>query len=223
MQAIVFDCFDTLVDSGTQLVVGSIRVLRRLGLEIDPRPVTTFWRQAHRHYCNGPFACDAELLRRSFDDTLALLGYRIRCSHAEELLDSMQKQKLFAEARPVLERLYPHYRLFVASNGDRAVLETCLAPVSDLLSGILSSEELRCYKPHAHFYSGMLDHFGLEVDQTLYVGDDLVDDFIGPREQGLAAQLVHVPPSDSTKALHARDLTTMAERLLDQKRPTGDP
>ena len=85
----------------------------------------------------------------------------------------------------VLPRLKRHARVVIASNSDTAPLNANVARAGLDLDAVVSSEELRAYKPHPRFYERLLERLGTTPDQIVFVGDTLDGDVLAPRRAGI--------------------------------------
>ena len=58
------------------------------------------------------------------------------------------------------------------------------------IANVFTSEDLRMYKPSPEFYRAILQKMGWDVSESLFVGDNLVDDVAGPKAIGMKAVLL---------------------------------
>ena len=55
---------------------------------------------------------------------------------------------------------------------------------------IYTSENMKVYKPEKKFYETILEMSGWNVNECLFIGDNLVDDVAGPQSIGMKAILI---------------------------------
>jgi putative hydrolase of the HAD superfamily len=133
----------------------------------------------------------------------------------QELFDHFARPdswRIDPEATATLQALAARgYRLGLASNYDSR-LRRVVAGLPDLspLQHLVISSEVGWRKPAPEFYAALSRQVGLEAGQILYVGDDLVNDYLGARACGLPA-LLYDPDGRATvpfqRVGHLRDLT----------------
>ena len=101
--------------------------------------------------------------------------------------------RLFADVEPVIGQLSEMgLKLCVASNFDsrlRRVWAGLDETGIDTHSLVISSE-VGARKPGRQFYDAVLERLGHKASETLFVGDDLVNDVRMPRELGFDAVLI---------------------------------
>jgi putative hydrolase of the HAD superfamily len=98
-----------------------------------------------------------------------------------------QRQRLFPEAREVLEKLSQRYRLGLLTNGapdlqrEKIVASSC----EDLFSAIVISGEHGIGKPEPAIFEHLLQELGVTADEVIMVGNSLERDIAGARAAGI--------------------------------------
>lgn len=93
--------------------------------------------------------------------------------------------KLYPEIKTVLNKLMQNYLVFIGSNTDNDVLANVMHKNGIAVHKVYTSENLKCYKPAAQFFTKILDDNGLSPNEVLFVGDSITDDIMGPKELGM--------------------------------------
>jgi 2-haloalkanoic acid dehalogenase type II len=134
---------------------------------------------------------------------------------------------LFDDALPFLQHLDAlRVPVCIVSNIDREDIEGAIAFHRLPLSRIVTSEDVRAYKPRAEVFQAGLDLLGLTRHQVLHVGDSRSSDLAGARAMGIPVAWVN----RSTKTLSTDDplpdiivsnLAELGELLVRGKERTG--
>ena len=73
----------------------------------------------------------------------------------------------------------------VITNGDRADVEHALTSTQLPVEALITSEDVRSYKPRADIFKAALEHLGLKPEEVLMVGDSLKYDLEPARALGI--------------------------------------
>jgi 2-haloacid dehalogenase/putative hydrolase of the HAD superfamily len=105
----------------------------------------------------------------------------------------------------------------VVSNVDRADLEAALSYHRVSFAAVVTSEDVRAYKPSPRMFRQGLAALGLQVDEVLHVGDSLTADVEGAQGLGISAIWVNrrqrPVPGDMDPANVIGDLADLAVQL----------
>ena len=94
---------------------------------------------------------------------------------------------LYPEAREAIDALRDRYTLAVLSDADADFLHDNVARNSLAIDTVISSEEVRAYKPHVSMFREGCARLDVEPAQAVYVGDSAWADVAGARHAGLRA------------------------------------
>ena len=91
-------------------------------------------------------------------------------------------------AKDLLEYLYPHYNLYILSNGFRGLQETKMkaAGLFEYFKDIILSDDIKVNKPHAELYQYAFTRTGSKPEDSIMVGDSWKNDVIGASNVGLS-------------------------------------
>ena len=126
-----------------------------------------------------------EIRRLAFERTLETIGCPDRdlAAHlnAVYLKHRFEDIELYPDVIPALDRLAPHFKLGLLSNGnsypDRCGLEGRFAFV-------VFSQDVRVRKPDRRIFEITVRKAGCPLDELLHVGDSLRNDVMGANEAG---------------------------------------
>jgi HAD superfamily hydrolase (TIGR01549 family) len=115
-------------------------------------------------------------------------------------------------ASDLLRQLSTEYRLGIVSNfrdGERMRVWLSYNSLTDYFNScIVISEEVGIRKPHPRLFEIALDCLEIdEAEHAVYIGDDPLEDILGPQLKGLRVQLVD--RSNPDKSHRLRDAVTM--------------
>lgn len=110
---------------------------------------------------------------------------------AEEIIQPQfahwQRPKLFADTRPFLSAA-ERIPVYILSNIDSEDVIEAVQHHRLEVNGILSSEDVRSYKPRPELFEEALRIYGLKREEVLHIGDSLTNDVAGA--QGVDIQAV---------------------------------
>ncbi len=191
LQAVLFDAYGTLLDTGTGSVEAAGRILQKNGREdIPPAGFYARWKELHAHHMGAvrPFANEEEIYRLDLRELYQ--EYNI-CGEADKdvaaMLAVLGTRTPYPEAGGVLRRLAREVEVYIASVTDTKPLQQDLERGGLCVRRVFTSEGLRCYKPDPAFYTAILEELGIRPEEALFVGDSLINDVLGPQRVGIPA------------------------------------
>ncbi|MBQ7337570.1 MAG: HAD family hydrolase [Clostridia bacterium] len=214
---IIYDVYGTLISTGTGSVDATRKILMQsrspVAAALDPQEVYRDWKAFHRenidrvnaalfdtekHLSEVEFVNEREIFTRD----LARIYQRYGIdgdpqTDVQPMLDSLSARALFPEVRCALLALSQQYRQAIGSTTDTAPLlqnfartALCEMDGTPLFSYVFTSEMLGVYKPQREFYLRILEQAGWRAEETVFVGDSITDDVLGPRAVGLRTVLL---------------------------------
>ncbi|PQP32943.1 hypothetical protein C6A36_01815 [Desulfobacteraceae bacterium SEEP-SAG10] len=175
IKLVAFDCDGVMFDTKESNTAYYNQILGRFG-----RPAMTAEQFA---YCHSHTADQA--IAKLFDDEesfRAAQSYRKSMSY----LPFLKYMEMEPYLKPLIETLRPRYKTAVATNRsdtmDRVISEHGLEGYFDL---VVCASDVDHPKPHPDQLIKILEHFGIEPCDSLYVGDSELDE--------IAAKAAEVP------------------------------
>ncbi len=235
VKALTFDLFGTILDLAGSLERPIAEWLREHAAddagEIAPTEFWSVWRARQRieQYQDtivmmGHSGYRA-VARRALVWTAARFGLHPDASAIDALMQAWWQLRPFDDVRPALERLKPHYRLVVLSNGEPDFLDHLASrQVEWPFDAVISVNEVGAFKPHPAVYRHAAARLGLEVGQCLMVSANSFD-VMGARMcgfRGIYVNRYRWPFEDTTARPDAvvGDFTELADTLLDRSEGT---
>ncbi|MEY7851996.1 haloacid dehalogenase type II [Natrarchaeobius sp. A-rgal3] len=170
IEAVAFDSFSTLVDVESSKKALPDRI-------DDPERIATVWRrQALEYSMLANFLDEYETYydchRMGLEYAADLFGLDLTPVEIESINEVYYDLEPFDDVAPALADLVAAgYDPYVISNGDMAMLEAMVETlaVGDLLSAVVSADDIRTFKPHAKLYGYAAERAGVPVDRTVHV------------------------------------------------------
>lgn len=189
MKAIIFDAFGTLfrVTSGGSANT-IIKNITDYGVIVNEKNFHEEWKSYYNTHTSDN--CEFMTERDIFISRIQMFydKYHVKRNaenDADALLEKAFERKAYPETKNVLNKLMKNYQIFIGSNTDNDVLESVMKKNSITVHKVYTSENLKCYKPAAQFFTKILDDNDLSPDDVLFVGDSITDDILGPKAIGM--------------------------------------
>ncbi len=225
LRGIVFDLDGTLFDHDASTRAALAEWLPRLGAVAGERLTRAWFAAEDEHFeswRSGLITFD-EQRRRRLRDLLPLLGRPVGSDADLDVifsgfLDAYERAwRGYVDVRPALDRLVGRgLVLGVLTNGTvtQQQAKVVAIGVSELVTAVVTAEELGHAKPDARTYAEACRRIGLAPAEVLHVGDRHDLDVIAARAAGLSAW--HLDRDDlrlEPAAARVADLTELADRL----------
>lgn len=186
IKTVVFDAFDTLfrVENGASASYIIDRITKS-GHTVDKTEFFTYWKAYYKE--NTADTADFKTEREIFTSRIQMFYNKYDISRnaandADFLMYNAAKRAAFDDVIPTLSYLKEKFNIYIGSNTDNDVLSSVIQHNDINVDRIYTSESLKCYKPSEQFYIAIAKDNGLRHDEVLFVGDNLVDDVLGPQQ-----------------------------------------
>jgi len=189
LDGVFLDMYGTLT-TGDRAAVEAVcsRVIADTGVAVSPGELAITWGErffAAMEETNGhAFETLLQLEARTLHQTMAELGRTIDpWAYVSDLTRYWRDPPLQPEV-PEFLRLF-RLPICIVSNADRADVEIALARHRITVAGLVTSEDVRAYKPDPRVFQAALEVTGWRPQRVLHVGDSLHSDVGGARRSGL--------------------------------------
>jgi 2-haloacid dehalogenase/putative hydrolase of the HAD superfamily len=195
IRALLLDFYGTLVAEDDPIVAEiCAKVHATADRDCQPRQVGTHWWAEFRADMATSFGPDFITQRAiavsSLSRTLAHFGSPLDAARlCAPQFDFWQRPELFPESRDFLAAL--DIPVCVVSNIDRADVLAAIGYHRLPLETVLTSEDVRAYKPRVEIFAAALERLGRRPDEVLQVGDSLTADIGGAHALGIPAVWVN--------------------------------
>jgi FMN hydrolase / 5-amino-6-(5-phospho-D-ribitylamino)uracil phosphatase len=190
IRAVAFDLDETLWPI-TPVILGAEAAMRTWITEHAPQALPQFSREAMQARRARMLEKDPSIehdVRRlrlaSIHEGFAEAGLSADIADAafEVFKHARNQVACFDDAEPALKRLKPHYRLASISNGFADLEAIGMAHWFEVS---IAAHEIGVAKPDIEIYLACARRLKLEPAEILYIGDDPLNDVIGPRVAGM--------------------------------------
>ncbi len=202
VRLIAFDFFGTLA-TNTLDVWGRtfVHVVEDQGLVVAPDTLWGEWRKREVTFretrtnmddpsASPPFRTYWDAWREAFAGAFEALGLPgDPDAAATRCIEDHATRDAFPDASPALEALGGG-RLAIMSNADDRFLQGSIAHNGWSFGTVVSSEQVRAYKPNPRIFEALCEQAQVPPDQVLYVGDSPYDDAHGAKLTGMRTVLV---------------------------------
>lgn len=177
VETVTLDSFTTLVD-----VHGPTR--KALLEHVDePDPVATLWRSRAVDYrMVATFLDEYETYRETTRDALeyalAVHGHDLTVPEIDGIVGTFEHLPVFDDVRGSISRLVDAgYDVAIVSNGEPDLLASIVerAEIGDLLSAVVSADEIRSYKPDAAIYEHGAERTDTPIDRIAHAATPWYD------------------------------------------------
>lgn len=195
LDGVFLDMYGTLT-TGDRATVEAVcaAVIRDTGVRRTARDLAVTWGERFFAAMDTAGADGFETLlqieTRTLRETMAELGVALEPDrYAARLTDYWRNPPLQPEV-PEFLRVFPR-PICIVSNADRIDLDAALTRHGIRVAGVVTSDDVRSYKPNPRIFEAALELTGWRHARVLHVGDSLHSDVGGARRAGLRAGWVN--------------------------------
>ena len=225
LRAVFLDFYGTVVAEDNP-VIGRIstRIAAASPQEPAPREIWSFWYQEFLRLCRTSYglafrlerALEMESMQRTLDHFAAPLDAEEMC---QGLFDYWARPDIFQESPEAIEAC--PLTVCLVSNVDNADLASALAHAKLSFEFVVTSEDVRGYKPRPEMFARALSLLGVRPDEALHVGDSLSSDVAGAKAAGIAAVWINrdgrnIPPGGQKPDYVWTDLSGLGQLVREE-------
>jgi HAD superfamily hydrolase (TIGR01549 family) len=230
VEAVLFDLFDTLLllESSDTYYLPSLKKLHELlvknGINVPFADFSrVYFEVRDKFYSESRKSLEEPHFNVRVSQTLRRLGIKLSVSDpiikgatmafAEEF---MRYVSVDAEALDVLQKLHGKYKLGLVSNfaipecGWKLLDKFCLRPFFDV---VIISGEVNRRKPSPEIFEKALKMLNVKASETVFVGDMLDLDIMGPKSVGMKTILIKRRPIENADIKPDKVITHLSELL----------
>ncbi|MBR1598948.1 MAG: HAD family hydrolase [Lachnospiraceae bacterium] len=190
----IFDCFGTLIDTGMGSIEATARILKNVDANENADAFYKEWKDIKKKMMyEHPFRNEKTLFELSLGEMFLKYGIKADASkEVEPMIRTLFSQRIvFPETRELLHGLDDkgvEYAIGSTTDTDSILHYLSLNKLN--IKKIYTSEDMQVYKPNPLFYTTILKSCGWNVDECIFVGDNLIDDIKGPQSIGMKTVLI---------------------------------
>ena len=188
--ALSFDCYGTLIDWETGLLVVLRRWAEDHGVRAsDEQLLNTFGEIESRIEAAHPRELYPDILARTMRDLGEHLGAPVNEVEARALATSVGDWPAFEDSADALARLAARYQLIVLSNVDRESFAESARRLGDVFTSVITAQDVGEYKPSPRSFEALDDErrrLGIADGRLLHVAQSLFHDHVPAQAARLA-------------------------------------
>lgn len=190
IKAIFLDFYGTLVHEDDEIIPFICKEIQETAkVDCEVREIGKYWWGVFSHMFQNSygdaFRPQRELGLQSLRETIA--KFQASCV-AEELIqkqfDHWQKPQIFADTIPFLNDI-AGYQVYILSNIDSADAHAATQYHGIKVDDILTSEDVKAYKPRPELFLEALRRHQLSVNEVIHIGDSYLSDVVGAGNLGI--------------------------------------
>ena len=212
-----FDCYGTLIDWER----GILSALEPLLSRSQDRPSASDLLRLYGQYereaqTQTSFINYRAVLGQVMKSLATHLAVDINPEEEKRLAESIKDWRPFPDTVPALKILKARFKLGIISNVDVDLFRSSETQLQVSFDWVVTSEQLRSYKPSEHNLRYATSTFGVDAYQLVHVAQSLYHDIVPARALGIKTVWVNRQGAASTPMLDVRpdlevpDLQTLA-------------
>jgi 2-haloacid dehalogenase/putative hydrolase of the HAD superfamily len=188
-KGLLLDFYGTLVEEDEGPIVDVCKEIADLADgPVDWQDLGNEWWRIFSELCetshDDTFLLEKEIERRTFEIVLERYDVTLPdMSRVDTMYEHWKTPAIFPETRDVLAKC--DIPMSIVSNIDNDALEAAMAFHNLSFELVVTSEDLKSYKPRPELFLKGLELLGMEATEVLHVGDSLFSDVRGAKELGI--------------------------------------
>ncbi|MFD2445319.1 HAD family hydrolase [Bacillus sp. CGMCC 1.16607] len=189
IKAIFLDFYGTVVQEDEESLIKICHKIKEHSItESSAIEIGHYWMGKFTHLINScqgeKFSPQREISANSLKDTLLHFN---STANEDELLEIMftpwKNPAIFTDAIEFFEK--NTLPIYILSNVDQSDISEAINLLHLKVDGVITSEDVRAYKPHSEMFEYALKLSGLSPEEVLHVGDSLTGDVLGANQVGI--------------------------------------
>ncbi|MEK0313340.1 HAD family hydrolase [Cohnella sp. 56] len=194
-KAIFLDFYGTVVHEDDVYIEDICkRLLSSSSVSANPKEIGDYWwksmssnfKTSHGNH----FKLQRELELESLSDTIQYFRSSENPHEISDILyEHWMRPEIFEDSKEFIKR--NTIPIYVLSNIDRSDITSAIAYNNLEFNYIITSEDVRSYKPRPEMFERTLKDSGLNPNEVLHVGDSLTSDVSGANSMGIPVAWVN--------------------------------
>jgi len=187
---VTFDCYGTLIDwdRGVHSFLTSLLIQKRVSVPVDE--VMRSWQAFQFKMVQEPFRRYRVVLGSSLEEALRRFKVGYDPDDGHRFAHAMGSWRPFKDVAEGLVRLKRKFRLGIISNTDKDIIARTLTYLGVEMDLVITSEEMRAYKPSAKGFEEALKRMETPPDRVLHAAFGAAYDLGPARAVGMKRALV---------------------------------
>ena len=198
IKSVIFDMYETLFPNSSESWLEVFRsIVETQHLAVSSNKLWAVWKAKDKVFRqerinlqnpfeSPPFRTYFMSWKDTFSNTFTELGLVGDAEHAANCcIKRMAEKPPFDDTLPTLTLLSGEFDLGILSNADNAYALPLIDRYALPVKCVVTSETAKAYKPHPEAFKMILERMEVSSRQSLYVGDNPLDDIWGGAMSGL--------------------------------------
>jgi 2-haloacid dehalogenase len=220
-QYMTFDCYGTLIDWETGLIRSIEPILKKYEKRIKPLEILSLYSKFESEAENKKFVKYSEILIEVMEKIL--LSYNIDPAPGDErsLVNGIKQFKPFKDTIDALKIFRQKYKLGLVTNTDNDIFEITNKTLEVNFDYVLTSEDIRCYKPATRFFLKMIEDLKCRPQEIVHVAQSIYHDIQPVKKLGIMS--VHINRSEYRQRFGATpEAAGKADMVVDDLKALSD-
>lgn len=191
---ITFDCYGTLIDWESGMLVALRPVLSRVGHSVSDLQILQLYGEIEADLEAGPYLPYRQILAKTVRGIGSRLGVDVSDEEGWAFAESLAQWKPFTDTVPALQSLAKRFRLGIVSNVDDDLFAETgkkLTPVE--FDVVVTAQQMQSYKPAQRNFEEAIRRSGLGKDHVFHAGQSLYHDIAPANALGIRNVWVNRP------------------------------
>jgi len=196
-EILTFDCYGTLIDWETGILLALHRILSAHGKKIDDATILKLYgefeqrsEQSSEQVAFRPYREVLESVVRQF---AAEFRFTPSAEELRSLPDSLSTWKPWPDTVTALRQLKTRFRLAILSNVDDDLFAGTRPQLGVEIDVVVTAQQARAYKPSLRFFELALTRINAPAHRVLHVAQSIYHDVVPAQSLGLATVWVNRP------------------------------
>ncbi|MEW5796210.1 MAG: haloacid dehalogenase type II [Candidatus Zixiibacteriota bacterium] len=185
-EVLSFDCYGTLVDWETGILLAVKPVLRVHGVTVPDDTILETYAAIESDIEAGPYQSYRNVLRQAMAKMCERFGFEAGDSEHIVIANSLTGWPPFEDTISALKALKNRYRLAIISNVDDELFEGTNRRLGVDFDHIVTAAQAGAYKPSLHVFDFALKRIGCPAERLLHVAQSLYHDHAPAKKLGLS-------------------------------------
>jgi 2-haloacid dehalogenase len=194
IRMITFDCYGTLIDWESGMLVALRPVLSRVGHSVSDLQILQLYGEIEADLEAGPYLPYRQILAKTVRGIGSRLGVDVSDEEGWAFAESLAQWKPFTDTVPALQSLAKRFRLGIVSNVDDDLFAETgkkLTPVE--FDVVVTAQQMQSYKHAQRNFEEAIRRSGLGKDHVLHAGQSLYHDIAPANALGIRNVWVNRP------------------------------
>jgi 2-haloalkanoic acid dehalogenase type II len=189
IKAIFMDFYGTVVREAEESLIAICHKIKEASkIDATFEEIAYYWTKEFNHLL---MASHGEQFQKQRDVSTASIRNTMTKFHSSATEDELLEKMFYQWKNPIIYsdalEFFEKNKLpvYILSNVDQADITEAIKVLGLRVEGVITSEDVKAYKPHPHIFQYALKQNGFSPGEVLHVGDSLTSDVQGANQVGI--------------------------------------